>query len=180
MANISRILNEYLPSRSYPVKGSVGNIEVGDFVYWDTRFQGNTSQDTIRPASAGSAGSDAAGGRTQFSTLFVGVAKQRHDVNTFDKPNFAVSVDCEVEALIVNSTGVATAATADIDPGVNVGIGVDSLFVPVDDRVTVSGMHSVTVADGEAIGKVSRQVKNGDTKVRFQVKGMHVFSQTGI
>lgn len=180
MANVSRILNENLPERSYPVKGSVADIEVGDFVYWETRFQGNANQDTIRPASSGSAGASAADGRTQFSTLFVGVAKQRHDVNTFDKPNFAVSVDCEVEALIANSTGTALAATADIDPGTNVGIAVDSLFVPIDDRVTVSGMHSVTVADGEAIGKVSRQVKNNDTKVRFHLKGMHVFSQTGV
>lgn len=179
MANVNRVHYDNLPIRPYPVKGSVGAIEVGDFVFWDSRFQGNTNQDTIRPASAGSAGSSAADGRTQFATLFVGVARGRHDVNSFDK-NMGVSVDAVVEAYICNATGVATAATADADPGTNVGIAVDASFVPIDDRVVVSGLHSVTVADAEAIGKVSHQIKNGDATVRFQLKGMHVFSQVGV
>ena len=179
MANVNRVHVDNLPIRPYPVKGSVGNTEVGDFVFWDSRFQGNTNQDTIRPASAGSAGSSAADGRTQFATNFVGVARGRHDVNTFDK-TMGVSVDAIVEAYICNSVGVATAATADADPGTNVGIAVDASFVPIDDRVVVSGMHSVTVADAEAIGKVSHQIKNGDATVRFHLKGMHVFSQVGV
>lgn len=181
MANVNRVLREgEVSPRAYPVKASVANIEVGDFVFWDTRFQGNAGQDTIRPASSGSAGSSAADGRNQFSVLFVGVARQRHDVNSYDK-NILVAVDCEIEAIITNATGVDTAATADIDPGTNVAIAVDSLFVPIDDRVLVSGgPGGVTVANADAIGFVSRQIKNGDAAVRVQIKGMHVFSQTGV
>lgn len=182
MANVNRILreNEAISPRAYPVKASVTAIEVGDFCYWETRFQGNASQDTVRPASAGSAGSSAADGRKQFADLFVGVSKQRHDVNSFDK-NISVSTDCEIEAIIANATGVDTAATADIDPGTNIGIAVNASFVPLDDRVLVSGgPGGVTVADNEAIGKVSRQIKNGDKTVRVHIQGMHVFSQTGV
>lgn len=181
MANVQRVLHDYLPPRSYPVKGSVGLIEVGDAVYWDSGFQGNSSQDTIRPASSGSAGSSAADGRKQFADIFVGVARQRHDLNSFDKTHFLVSVDCEIEAIITNATGVDTAATADIDPGTNVAIAVNASFVPLDDRVLVSGgPGSITVADNESIGKVSRQIKNGDATVRIHIKGLHVFSQTGV
>ena len=179
MANVNRVHYDNLPVRPYPVKGSVAQIEVGDFIFFDSRFQGNTSQDTIRPASSGSAGSTEADGRVQFATLFVGVARGRHDLNAFDK-NMGVSVDAIVEATIANSVGTATAVTADFDPGTNVGIAVTASFVPIDDRVVVSGHGSVTVADNEAIGKVSHQVKNGDATVRFHLKGMHVFSQTGI
>jgi|CXWL01.1.fsa_nt_gi hypothetical protein len=181
MANVQRILHEGAVSpRAYPVKASVAQLDVGDFVYWDTGFQGNSGQDTIRPASSGSAGSSAADGRKQFADLFVGVSRQRHDVNSFDK-NLLVSVDCEIEAIITNATGVDTAATADMDPGTNVAIAVNSLFVPLDDRVLVSGgPGSITVADNESIGKVSRQIKNGDATVRVHIKGMHVFSQTGV
>ena len=62
MANIQRVLHNYLPLRQLPVKGSAANIEVGDFVFFDERFQGNTSQHTIRPASSGSAGASAGDG----------------------------------------------------------------------------------------------------------------------
>lgn len=179
MANVPRVFHSYIPDRAYPVKGSVSNIEVGDFLFWDTGFQGNASQDTVRPASSGSAGSSQTDGRKQFADLFIGVSNQRHDVNSFDK-NILVSVEAEVEAIIVNSVGTDTAVTADVDPGANVGIGVTATFVPQDDRVSVSGQGSVTVADNEAIGKVSRQIKNGDKTVRFNLKGMHVFSQTGV
>ena len=181
MANVNRILREGAVSpRAYPVKASVTAIDVGDFLYWETRFQGNASQDTVRPASAGSAGSTAADGRKQFADLFVGVARQRHDANSFDK-TLLTAVDGEIEAIITNATGVDTAATADLDPGLNVAIAVDSLFVPLDDRVLVSGgPGAVTVADNEAIGKVSRQIKNGDKTVRVHIKGLHVFSQTGV
>lgn len=181
MANVNRVLREGAVSpRAYPVKASVADINVGHFVYWDTRFQGNANQDTIRPAVSGSAGSSAADGRKQFADLFVGVARQRHDANSYDK-NILVAVDCEIEAIITNATGVDTAATADMDPGVKVAIAVDSLFVPLNDRVLVSGgPGSITVADNESIGFVSRQIKNGDATVRVQIKGMHVFSQTGI
>lgn len=181
MANVNRILREGAVSpRAYPVKASVAAIDVGDFLFWDTRFQGNANQDTVRSASAGSAGSSAADGRKQFADLFVGVARQRHDVNSYDK-TLLTSVDCEIEAIITNATGVDTAATADIDPGTNVAIAVDSLFVPLDDRVLVSGgPGSVTVANNEAIGQVARQIKNGDKTVRVHIKGMHVFSQTGV
>lgn len=179
MANVNRVHADNLPVRPYPVKGSVAQIEVGDFVFWDTRFQGNANQDTLRPASSGSAGSSEADGRSQFATLSVGVARGRHDLNSFDK-NMSVSVDAIIEATIANSTGVATSVTADFDPGTNVGIAVNASFVPIDDMVVVSGHGSVTVADAEAIGKVSHQIKNGNATVRFHLKGMHVFSQVGV
>lgn len=182
MANVNRVLREGVVSpRAYPVKASVAAIDVGDFVYWDTRFQGNADQDTIRPASSGSAGSSAADGRKQFADLFVGVARQRHDVNSFDKLASLVAVDCEIEAIIANLTGVDTAATADLDPGTNVGIAVNASFVPLDDRVIVSGgPGGATVADNEAIGKVSRQIKNGDKTVRVHIKGIHVMDLAGV
>jgi hypothetical protein len=181
MANVNRVLREGVVSpRAYPVKASVAEIQVGDFVYWDTRFQGNTSQDTIRPASSGSAGSSAADGRQQFADLFAGVARQRHDLNSFDK-NLLVAVDCEIEAIITNAVGVDTAATADIDPGVNVGIAVNASFVPLDDRVIISGgPGGVTVLDAGAIGKVSRQIKNGDTTARVHIKGVHTMDLAGV
>lgn len=181
MANVNRVLREGdVSPRAYPVKASVEAIEVGDFLFFDTRFQANTAQDTVRPASAGSAGSSAADGRYQFANLFVGVSRQRHDLNSFDK-NVLVSVDSEIEAIITNATGVDTAATADIDPGIKVAIAVNASFVPLDDRVLISGgPGSITVADNEAIGYVSRQVKNGDATVRVHIRGLHVFSQTGI
>ena len=181
MANVARVLNEGAVSpRAYPVKASVAAIEVGDFTYFDTRFQGNASQDTVRPASSGSAGSSAADGRKQFADLFVGVSRQRHDLNSFDK-DILVSVDCEIEAIITNATGVDTAATADIDPGTNVAIAVNASFVPLDDRILISGgPGSVTVADNETIGKLSRQVKNGDTVARVHIKGVHTMDLAGV
>lgn len=179
MANNMRVVLSNVPHRALPVKGSVSSIEVGDFVILDATFQGQSSQITARPASAGSAGANAGDGRYQFANLFAGVSLHRHDLNSFDK-NILVCVDGEVEALIANSTGVATAATADIAPGTKVGIAVNASFVPIDDMVQVNGMHSVTVADNQAIGYVSRLVKSGDATVRVHIKSMQVFSQTGV
>ena len=179
MANVQRVLNEYIPERSYPVKASVADINVGHAVFWNSIFQGLSTQDTLEPAASGSAGSTAADGRVQFANLFVGVAKTRHDANSFDK-NIAVAVDAEVEFIMVNSAGVDTAATADIDPGTKVGISVNSLNKPVADRVMVDGHGSVTIADSEAIGRVTRQIKSGDKTARIHIRGIHVMSQTGI
>lgn len=178
MANVQRVLKMGATHRAYPVKGSAEAIDVGDFVYWEERFQGNTGQDTIRPASAGSAGSSAADGRSQFATLFVGVSTQRHDLNSFDKLLHGVAVDAEIEAIITNSVGVDTVANADVSPGTRVGIAVTGAFVPIKDRVQIDGLHSATVAAAEAIGKVSRQVKNGDRTVRVHIEGVHVFDRT--
>lgn len=176
MANVQRVLNEYFPERSYPVKASVNDIQVGDAVLWNTVFQGNTSQDTIQTASQGSAGSSAADGRYQFANLFVGVAKQRHDQNSYDKGNFAIAVDAEVEFIMVNSAGTDTAATADIDPGTKVAIAVDSNNRPISARVVVEGHGSVSsIAANEVIGKVSRQIKNGDKTARVHIRGIHVY-----
>lgn len=181
MANVMRVLHQHgLPDRSMPVKGSAETMEVGDFLFLDNRFQGNTSQMTVRPASAGSAGANAGDGRKQFADLFAGVSNQRHDQNSYDKIGLSVCVDGEIEALICNSTGVATAATADIPVGTNVGIAVDSLNKPIDDRVQVDGQLSVTVADNQAIGRTTRVTKSGATTVRVHIKSMYVFSQTGI
>lgn len=180
MANTPRVLRSNASSRRYPVKGSAEAIEVGDLVFFDARFQANTSQFTLRPPAAGSAGASAADGRYQFAQLFVGVANQRHDLNSFDK-NMPVEVDCEIEAVICNSVGVATAATSDIAPGTKVGIAVNGSFVPVNGgKVQIDGHHSVTVADNQAVGYLSRVVKNGDTSCWVHVKSMHVFSQTGV
>lgn len=180
MANVQRILNDYLGIRSYPVKGSVDEIEVGDAVFWDTRYQGLAAQNTIRPAVAGSLGSSAADGRVQFATNFVGIATQRHASNSYDKAEFGVAVDCEIEIIIANSSGVATVANAEIDAGTKVGIAVGSTFQPINDLVQVDGLHSVTIADAEAIGRVSRKIKNGDKTARVHIVGMHVMGQTGI
>ena len=180
MANVQRVLNDFLPMRQMPVKGSVAAIQTGDLVFWDTRFQANTNQQTIRPASSGSAGASAADGRAQFSTLFCGVAAERHDLNSYDK-NQPVHVDCEAEFTIANSSGVATVANADIAPGTKVGVAVNSSNIPLDGGlVQIQGLHSVTIADGEAIGTLSRQIKNGDKTCRVHVKSTLVFSQTGI
>ena len=178
-SNVQRVLMDYISHRQYPVKGSVADIKVGDAVYLDNRFQANTTQQTVRPASSGSAGSSAADGRVQFATLFAGVAKSRHDLNSFDK-NIPVSVDAEVEFIMVNSSAVDTAATADIPPGTKVGIAVDASNVPINDRVMVQGHGSVTIADAEAIGLTSRQIKSGDKTCRIHIKSVQVFSQTGI
>lgn len=180
MANVMRVIHPHLPDRSLPIKGSAEAIQVGDFLFLDNRFQGNTSQMTVRPASAGSTGSSAADGRSQFAANFAGVSNQRHDLNSYDKIGLSVCVDGEVEALICNSTGTATAATADIPVGTKVGIAVDSTNKPLADRVQVQGMHSVTIADAEAIGLTTRVTKSGAVTVRVHVKSMQVFSQTGI
>jgi hypothetical protein len=180
MANVMRVTHNNLNLRDHPVKGSVAAIEVGDFLYQDKGFQGNSNQITLRPASAGSAGANAGDGRFQFATNFAGVSMQRHDVNTFDKDHFAYAVDCEVEVLIANSVGVATAATGNIAPGTKVGIAVTGAFVPVDDLVQIDGHHSVTVADNQAIGYTTRLIKNGDTTARVHVQSMLVFDQAGI
>ena len=178
--NVQRVLMDYISHRAYPVKGSVADIKVGDALFWDTRFQANTAQQTVRPASSGSAGSSAADGRYQFANLFAGIAKSRHDLNSFDK-NIAVSVDCEIEMIMVNSSAVDTAATADFAPGIKVAIAVDASNIPINDRVVVVGHGSVsTIADNEAIGFTSRQIKSGDKTCRIHVKSLQVFSQTGI
>lgn len=175
MANVQRVVQDYFPHRSYPVKASVNDINVGHLVFWNTIFQGNTAQDTIQTASQGSAGSSASDGRYQFANLFAGVAKQRHDLNSYDKNNFAVSVDCEAEFIITNSLGVDTAATADFDPGTKVGIAVNSSNVPIPDRIMVDGHGSVTIGTTEVIGKLSRQIKNGDKTARVHLRGIHVY-----
>ncbi len=178
--NVQRVLHDYLGPRAYPVKGSVADIKVGDALFLDARFQGNTAQQTVRPASSGSAGSTAADGRSQFATLFAGIAAARHDLNTFDK-NIPVAVDAEVEFIIVNSAGVDTAVTADFAPGTQVAIAVDGSNVPINDRVVVEGHGSVTtIADAEVIGLASRQIKSGDKTVRVHIKSMQVFSQVGV
>ena len=180
MANTPRVLKSNASSRRYPVKGSAEAIEIGDAVFFDARFQANTTQFTVRPASAGSVGASAADGRYQFAQLFVGIAAQRHDLNSFDK-NIPIEVDCEIEATICNSVGVATAATADIAPGTKVGIAVNSSFAPLNGgKVQIDGHHSVTIADNQAIGFLSRVVKNGDATCWVHVKSMHVFSQSGV
>ena len=179
MSNVMRVLHDNINPRAYPVKGSVSETEVGDFVFFNNIYQGNTTQLTIQPASSGSVGATAANSRYQFAQLQVGVAKQRHASNSYDK-NILVSVDAEIEAIITNSTGVDTVTTADFSPGTKVGIACDASRVPIDDRIVIDGHGSVTVADNEAIGYVSRVVKSGDKTARFHLKGMHVFSQTGI
>lgn len=179
MANTQRVLRSNLPLRRLPVKGSAAAIEVGDFVFFDDKFQGNTNQHTLRPASSGSAGASAADGRTQFAVWFSGVAHERHDLNSFDK-NMGVDVDCEVEVKIANSTGVATAANAKIAYGAKVAIAVNSSNVPLDDLVVIDGLHSVTVADAAAIGRLSRTVENGDTTCWVHVKAVQVMAQSGI
>lgn len=180
MANTARVLRSNASSRRYPVKGSAEAIDVGDLVFFEARFQANTQQFTLRPAGAGSTGASAADGRFQFASLFVGVANQRHDLNSFDK-NMPIEVDCEIEAIICNSVGVATAATADIAPGTKVGVAVTGAFVPLNGgKIQIDGHHSVTVADNQAIGYLSRVVKNGDTSCWVHVQSMHVFNQTGI
>lgn len=177
MANVQRIIHNYSPAHAYPVKGSVEAIEVGDAVYLETRFQGQTSQITARVAHAGSAGANAGDGRMQFAANFAGFAIQRHDLNTFDK-NLLVMVDGEVEMMIANSSGVNTAATADIPIGARVGIAVDSTFKPIDDAVQIDGLLSATVATNQAIGLLSRTVRSGDVTARVHVKSMQLFSKT--
>jgi hypothetical protein len=180
MANVMRVTHSNLNLRSHSVKGSIEQIEVGDFVFQERRFQANTNQISLRPASAGSAGASAADGRFQFAEVFAGVSAQRHDATSFDKDEFGYWTDCEVEVLIANSVGVATAANAVIRVGAKVGIAVDGSFLQKDDLVQIDGLHSVTVANNEAIGYVTRQIKSGDTHARVHVKSMLVFDQDGI
>lgn len=180
MANVQNVLHDYRGIRAYPVKGSAAEIEVGDLVYWETRFQANTAQNTLMPASAGSTGSSAADARYQFANLFAGVSRQRHDLNSYDKGEFGVSVDCEIEMIIANSTGAQTVANAEIDAGARVGIAVTGAFVPLDGRVQVDGLLSATVADNEAIGRLSRRIKNNDRTCRVHIVGIHVMGQTGV
>jgi hypothetical protein len=179
MANTQRVLSDYYPPRAYPVKGSAEAIQVGDLAFWEARFQASTSQTTLRPASAGSAGASAADGRKQFADLFAGVAGERHDLNSYDK-NILVHVNCEVEYTIANSSGVATAANADVAPGTLVGAAVDTNNKPLTSLVQIDGLHSVTVASNQAIGMVSRQVKNGDRTVRVHIQGTHVMTNVGV
>ena len=174
MANVMRVTKS-LDDRALPLKGSVESMEIGDLVFLEKRFQGNTSQISVRPASAGSTGSSAADGRYQFATNFAGVAMQRHDQNSYDKTGLRCVVDGEIEILLANSTGTATVATAPIAPGTKVGVAVTGAFVPIDDKVQVDGHHSVTIADNEAIGKVARLVKTGDAYVRVQIKSSQIF-----
>lgn len=179
MANVQRVLRSHASPRKYPVKGSAEAIEVGDFAYMDERFQANTSQFTLRPASAGSAGANAGDGRFQFAENFVGLSQGRHDLNSFDK-NVPVNVDCEMEAVICNSVGVATVASSDIPMGKKVGVAVNGSFVPVNGgKVQIDGHHSVTVAANQAIGLLSRVVKSGDSTCWVHIQGKDVFSQSG-
>ena len=180
MANVMNVLKDYRDVHAYPVKGSASAIEEGDLLYWETRFQGAAAQNTIMPASAGSTGASAADGRYQFANLFIGVARQRHDLNSYDKGEFGVSVDCEIEMIIANSTGAQTVANAEIDAGAKVGIAVTGAFIPLDGYVQVDGLHSVTIADNEAIGRLSRRIKNNDRTCRVHIVGMHVMGQTGV
>lgn len=176
----SRVLKSHVSSRKYPVKGSAEAIDVGDLVIFEPRFQANTAQFTLRPASGGSTGSSAGDGRYQFAQMFVGVAGGRHDLNSFDK-NIPVEVDCEIEAFICNSVGVATAATADIAPGTKVGVAVNGSFSALNGgKVQIDGHHSVTVADNQTIGKLSRVVKNGDTTCWVHVVGNHPMVHSGV
>ena len=162
MANVQRVKHEFKPSTRHPVKGSVEAIEVGDLVYQDSRFQGNTSQNTVRPASSGSAGANAGDGRFQFAENFSGVARQRHDLNSFDK-EIAVNMNCEAEYTIYNNAGAATAVTADFDVGTLIAVAVTAAFVPIDQGVVIDGHGSTTVAANQAIGRLSRPCKNGDS-----------------
>ena len=177
MANVMNVLNDFIPPRAFPVKGSAAAMEVGDLVYLDSTFQGNTAQDTLQPASSGSATQGAATQKNMFAQQFAGVARQRHDLNTFDTDRL-VSVDAEVEYIMVNSTGTDTAATADIIPGTRVAAGVTSGGALIDDRVQVDGHGSSSVAANEAIGYVSRTIKSGDRTARVHIKGIHVFDRT--
>lgn len=179
MANVMRILHDNIGARAYPVKGSIAEIEVGDFVFFNNIYQGLSNQQTIQPASSGSVGATAANSRFQFANLFVGVSHQRHAASSYDK-NLLLSVDADVEAIICNTTGVETTASADAATGTKVGIACDASRVPLDDKIVLDGINSVTVADNEAIGFVARQVKSGDKTARVHIKGLHVFSQTGI
>jgi hypothetical protein len=180
MANVMRTRQNYLPLRHYPVKGSAEAFEVGDLLYLDDQFQGNTAQDTVRPASSGSADAGATTGEELFATRFAGVAHQRHDLNSFDQTR-AVSVEGEFEFVMANSTGVDTAATADIVPGTKVAVATTSTGVPLDDRVVVEGHGGVTsIPDAATIGRTSRVIKNGDTGVLVHLKSVHVMSNTGV
>lgn len=180
MAHNQRVLRNNLPLRMLPVKGSVAEIEVGDLVFFDSNFQANSNQDTVRPASSGSAGASAADGRYQFANLFAGVATQGHHATSYDK-NVPVAVDAEIEVTIANSTGTATAANAIVAQGTKVGVAVNGSFVPLNGGlVQVDGLLSVTVADNEAIGRTSRQIKSGDTTCWVHIKSVYVFGQTGV
>ena len=177
MANVMNVLFDFIPPRAFPVKGSAELIEVGDLVYLESTFQGNTAQDTVRPASAGSATQGAATAKNMFAQQFAGAARQRHDLNSFDTTRL-VSVDAEVEYIMVNSTGADTTATADIIPGTRVAAGVASGGALIDDRIQVDGHGSATVAANEAIGFVSRTIKNGDRTARVHIRGIHVMDRT--
>lgn len=179
MANVQRILQNLDPLRMYPVKGSVEAIEVGDLLFWDSQFQGGAAQNTVRPASAGSAGASAADGRFQFAENFTGISAERHDLNSFDK-NMPIGINAIVRLTIANSAGAATAANADVDPGTKVAVAVDGSFVPIDQMCVVDGLHSVTVADNETIGRLARQIKDGDTEAWVHLVSNHVMSHAGV
>ena len=178
MADVQRVLHDYIPPRAYDVKGSVSIINAGDLLFYNSTYQG-ISQQTVQGAGAGSAGNSAANARFQFANLFVGVSHDRHDVRPTND-QILVSVDAEIDIPLANSTGVATAATAEIGPGAKVGVAVDGNFVPIADKIVVDGAHSVTVADNEAIGRTSRVVRPNEKLVRVHIKGLHVMSQVGI
>lgn len=177
MANVMNVLFDFIPPRAFPVKGSAELMEVGDLVFLDGTFQGNTAQDTLRPSSAGSATQGTTTAKNMFANQFAGVARQRHDLNSFDTTRL-VSVDAEVEYIMVNSTGTDTAATADIIAGTRVAVGVASGGALIDDRVQVDGHSSASVAANEAIGFTSRTIKNGDRTVKVHIRGIHVMDRT--
>jgi hypothetical protein len=179
MANVMRTRQNYLPIRQYPVKGSAEAFEVGDLLFLEDQFQSDTTQHTVRPASAGSADAGAVTAEEMFANRFAGVAHQRHDLNSFDQTR-AIAVDGEFEFVMANSTGADTAATADHVPGKRVAVATTSGGVPIDDRVIVDGHGSATVSDAQAIGRTAKAIKNGDSTVRVHLKSIDVMENSGV
>jgi len=179
MSNVHNVVKE-IDRRSYKVKGSVNAIEIGDWAILEPAFQGNTSQITLMPASAGSVGSSAAITRQVMADKFAGIAYQRHDLNSFDKNQFPVITEGVAYMLIYNSTGTATAANAEVAPGKKVGIASTAARVPINQGIVIDGLHSVTVADNEAIGYTARPVSNNDKRAWVHFKSLQIFSNTGV
>lgn len=180
MANNHNVLQE-MSRRPYEVKGSVAAIEVGDYTFLEPAFQGNTTQITLHPASAGSVGSSAAISRQVFADKFAGVAYQRHDLNSFDKNMFPVVTEGVAYNLIYHPTGgTPTPANVDVPMGAKVGIATTAARVPINQGVVINGVHSTTVADNEAIGYAARRVRTGDARAWVHFKSMQIFSQTGV
>lgn len=179
MANTFRLVTE---TRRFglDVKGSAAAIEVGDWVFQDNSFQGNTANVTVQTASAGSVGASASASRKNFADLMAGIAMQRHDFNSFDKIEFAVAVSGQAEYQLYGSNGTVTPATSLISPGRKVGIATDSSNNPIRQGVVVDGVNSVTVADNEAIGRTAHVIRSGETRVRLTFQSNLIFNQIGV